>query len=40
MRWLRVYFDPCLSFSDHAIKIADKGLKAAGELSMLVKITR
>ena len=40
MRWLGVYFDSRLSFSDHAAKMASKGRKAAAGLSMLVKTTR
>ena len=40
MRWLGVYFDPRLSFSDYAAKMASKGRKAAADLSMLVKTTR
>ncbi len=40
MRWLRVYFDSCLSFSDHSAKMASKDRKAAAGLSMLVKTIR
>ena len=40
MRWLRIYFDSRLSFSDHAEKMASKGRKAASGLSMLVKTIR
>ncbi len=40
MRWLRIYFDSRLSFSDHAEKMASKERKAASGLSMLVKTTR
>lgn len=40
MRWLGVYFDSRLSFSDHVTKMASKGRKAAACLSMLVKTTR
>ena len=40
MRWLVVYFDPRLSFSDHAAKMASKKRKAAAGLAMLVKTTR
>lgn len=40
MRWLGIYFDSRLSFSDHAEKMASKGRKAASGLSMLVKTTR
>ncbi len=40
MRWLGVYFDPLLSFSDHAAKMASKGQKTVASLSMLVKTTR
>ena len=40
MRWLGVYFDSRLSFSDHAEKMASKGRKAASGLSMLVRTTR
>ena len=32
MRWLGFYFDPRLSFSDHAAKMASKGWKAAAGL--------
>lgn len=40
MRWLGVYFDSRLSFSDHATKMASKDRRAAAGLSMLVKTTR
>lgn len=40
MCWLGVYFDPRLSFSDHAAKMTSKGWKAAAGLSRLVKTTR
>lgn len=40
MRWLGVYFDPRLSFLDHATKMASKGRKAAASPSILVKTTR
>ena len=40
MRWLGAYFDFCLSFSDHSVKLACKGQKAEAGLSMLVKTTR
>ncbi len=35
MRWLGVYFDPLLSFSDHAEKMTSKGHRAAAGLIML-----
>ena len=35
MRWLGVYFDPHLSFNDHAAKLASKGRRAASGLIML-----
>ena len=40
MKWLGVYFDHKLSFSDHANKMASKGRKAAAGLTILVKTTR
>ncbi len=40
MRWLGVYFDSCLSFSDDTAKTASKGWKAAAGLPMFVKTTR
>lgn len=40
MRWLGVYFNPRLSFSDHATRMASKGQKVVVRLSMLVKSTR
>ena len=35
MRWLGVYFDPRLSFNDHAEKMASKGRRAAAGLIVL-----
>lgn len=40
MRWLEVYFDSRLLFSDYAEKMANKGRKAAAGLFMLVKTTK
>ncbi len=40
MRWLGVYFDPRLSFSDHAEKMASKGRRAAEGLIMLANIVQ
>ncbi len=40
MKWLGVYFDHKLSFTDHANKMASNGRKAATGLTMLVKTTR
>lgn len=40
MRWLGVFFDSRLSFSDHPGKMASKRRKAAAGLSMLVNTTR
>lgn len=40
MKWLGVYFDHKLSFSDHTNKMASKGRKAAAGLTMLGKTTR
>ena len=40
MRWLGVYFDPRLSFVDHAGKMTTKGRKAASGVSMLVDATK
>lgn len=40
MRWLGLHFDPRLSFSERAEKMASKRRKAVSELSMLVKTTR
>lgn len=39
-RWLGIYFDSRLSFSDLVEKMASKGRKVASGLSMLVKTTR
>ena len=39
MKWLGVYFDHKLSFTDHANKMASKGRKAATALTILVKTT-
>ena len=40
MRWLGVYFDPCLLFSDYIAKMASKSWKAALSLFILVKTTK
>ena len=40
MKWLGVYFNHKLSFTDHANKMASKKQKAATGLTMLVKTTR
>ena len=40
MRWLEIYFDPRLSFSYHASKIAIKGRQAIAGLAMLGNTTR
>lgn len=40
MRWLGVYFDPRLSFSNHADNMASKGRRAAARLIMLANTVR
>lgn len=37
---MTIYFDFHLSFSDHVIKMANKGRRAVTYLSMLVKTTK
>ncbi len=39
-KWLGVYFEHKLSFTNHANKMGSKGAKAATGLTMLVKTTR
>lgn len=40
MRWLGIYFDPRLSFANHANKMATKGRQAAAGLAMLGNTTQ